>query len=198
MQVREAKDFLVQETARQASLEGVQLSELEKRMMYFTESGYVPEDPIALNEEFEAEYETEEYEAKIAELLGHAYKRVRKENGETRRRFGAAIKCLRRGDHYLLVMWDMRPPSNSVGAPNRDIVIGWSLGALVLAGFYAIRWLAGRFTPPNAWTVLIIQGILVILILGGALFPRAVEKVFGWILENTVERFMGGSKSEEE
>jgi len=31
MQVREAKDFLVQETAKQASLEGVPVSELEKR-----------------------------------------------------------------------------------------------------------------------------------------------------------------------
>ena len=46
-----------------------------------------------------------------------------------RRRFDAAIKCLRRGDHYLLVMWDMRPASNWLGAPNRNLVIGWSLGA---------------------------------------------------------------------
>src|SRR6266436_8258431 len=106
MQVREAKDFLVQETAKQASIEGVPLSELEKRMMYFTESGYVPEDPIALNEEFEAQYDTEEYEAKIAKLLQHAYERAGKENDATRKQFDAAITCLRRGDHYVLVMWD--------------------------------------------------------------------------------------------
>jgi hypothetical protein len=37
MQVREAKDFLVQQTAEQAQVEGVALSELEKRMMYFTQ-----------------------------------------------------------------------------------------------------------------------------------------------------------------
>ena len=54
----------MQQTAEQAQIEGVPLSELEKRMMYFTESGYVPEDPIALNEEFEAECDTDEYEAK--------------------------------------------------------------------------------------------------------------------------------------
>ena len=104
MQVREAKDFLVQQTAEQAAIEGVPLSDLEKRMMYFTECGYVPEDPIALNEEFEAQYDTDEYEAKIAKLLRHAYKRARKENTETKRRFDSAIKSLRRGDHYLLVM----------------------------------------------------------------------------------------------
>jgi hypothetical protein len=196
MQVREAKDFLVQQTAEQARIEAVALSELEKRMMYFTESGEMREDFLNLNEEFEAEYDTDEYEAKIAKLLGHAYKRAGKENDETRRRFDTAIKCLRRGDHYLLVMWDMRPASNWLRAPDRNVVIGWSLGALILAGFYAIRWSAGRFTPPNAQTVRIIQGILVILILGGILFPRAVQKVFEWILENTVDRLMGG-KSEE-
>ncbi|MGB2900309.1 MAG: hypothetical protein WBB89_13655 [Candidatus Acidiferrum sp.] len=42
MKVREAKDFLVAQTAEQASLEGVPLSDLEKRMMYFTESGSSP------------------------------------------------------------------------------------------------------------------------------------------------------------
>ncbi len=49
MRVREAKDFLVQQTAEQARLEGVPLSELEKRMMYFTESGYVPDGAITPN-----------------------------------------------------------------------------------------------------------------------------------------------------
>jgi hypothetical protein len=193
MRVLEAKDFLVRETSEQAQMEGVPLSELEKRMMYFTESGEMREDFLKLNEEFEAEYDTNEYEAKIAKLLGHAYKRARKENDETRRRFDAAIKCLRRGDHYLLVMWDMRPASNGVGAPNRDLVIGWGLGALILTSVYAIRWSAGRFTPPNAR---IIQGVVAILIVCGVLFPRAVQKAFGWVLENTVDRFMG-SKSEE-
>jgi hypothetical protein len=35
MRVREAKDFLVRETAGQAQMEHVPLLELEKRMMYF-------------------------------------------------------------------------------------------------------------------------------------------------------------------
>src|ERR1700687_2178645 len=45
----EAKDFLVRQTAEQATLENVPLSELERRMMYFTETGECPEDPIALS-----------------------------------------------------------------------------------------------------------------------------------------------------
>ncbi|HEY6944638.1 MAG TPA: hypothetical protein VI431_05820 [Candidatus Acidoferrum sp.] len=119
MRLLEAKDFLVQQTAEQAALENVPLSDLEKRMMYFTETDECPEDPIALNEAFEAEYSTEEYEAKISSLLRHAYKRVRKDDIQKSRTWDSAIKRLRRGDNYLLVMWDIqptgeRPPYDSV------------------------------------------------------------------------------------
>ena len=105
MQVREAKDFLVQETAKQASIEGVPVSKLEKRMMYFVENEEMGEDPLALNEEFEAEYDTDEYEAKIHGLLHRAYARVKKENPETARQWKEAIREMSKGDHYLPVLW---------------------------------------------------------------------------------------------
>jgi hypothetical protein len=69
MTVRDAKDFLVDQAAQQAAIDGVPLADLEKRMMYFTEWDDSGGDPIALNEEFEAQYNTEEYEAKIAQLM---------------------------------------------------------------------------------------------------------------------------------
>jgi len=197
MHVREAKDFLVQQTAEQAQIDGVALSELEKRMMYFTESGYVPEDPIALNEEFERQYETDEYEAKIAKLLNHAYLRARKENEETRRRFDGAIKSLRRGDHYLLVMWDAGSGTGALhlgsGFPRMYLIVLVVL-APVLGVFFALRWVVHHFTPPNPR---IIQAVVVAVVVFGLLFQRATAKAFGWILEHTVERFMGGDKSEE-
>jgi hypothetical protein len=110
MRTSEAKDFLVAQTAEQAALEGVPLSDLKKRMMYFTESGYVPEDPISLNDEFGAQCDTEEYEAKISRLLHHAYYRLRKQNDPARKNWDLSVRCLHRGDHYLLVMWDLAPP----------------------------------------------------------------------------------------
>src|SRR5215471_8685293 len=109
MRVLEAKDFLVQQTAGQAALENVPLSDLEKRMMYFTETDECPEDPIALNDAFEAEYDTDEYEAKVPKLLHHAYQRIKKENSEIRRKWDDAIRKLRKGDHYILVLWDAGP-----------------------------------------------------------------------------------------
>src|SRR6267378_2629115 len=104
MRVREAKDFLVQQTAEQAALENVPLSDLEKRMMYFTETGECPENPIALNDAFEAGYHTDEYEAKISKLMHRAYQRITKENPEAGRQWNEAIRQLSRGDHYLLIL----------------------------------------------------------------------------------------------
>src|SRR5689334_22008723 len=100
----EAKDFLVQQTAEQAALENVPLSDLEKRMMYFTETGEMRENAIKLNDAFEAENDTEQYETKIAELMHHAYVRISKENPEAARQWKEAIKQLSKGDHYLLVL----------------------------------------------------------------------------------------------
>lgn len=105
MQVREAKQFLVQQTAEQAALENVPLSDLEKRMMYFTETGECPEDPIALNDAFEAEYDTTTYEKKISVLMAQAYRRIKRENPEKLRLWNNAFRVLSKGDHYLLLFW---------------------------------------------------------------------------------------------
>jgi len=78
MKTKQAKDFLVQQAAEQAARENVPLSDLEKKMMYFTESDPTScENPIDLNEEFEAKYDKTEYEAKISRLLHHAYDRLK-------------------------------------------------------------------------------------------------------------------------
>ena len=55
MNARQAKDFLVNQAAEQASLDGIPLSDLEKRMMCFTESDDSCQGPIAPNEEFESQ-----------------------------------------------------------------------------------------------------------------------------------------------
>jgi hypothetical protein len=47
-------------------------------------------------------------------------------------------------------------------------------------------------TPPNPR---IIQAVLVALVLFGLFFQRAAVKAFGWILENTLGRFLERGKS---
>jgi hypothetical protein len=202
MVVREAKDFLVGETAGQARLEGVELSELEKRMMYFTESGYCPEDPIALHQEFEAECDAPEYEARIAKLLHHAYRRAGKENDETRRRFDAAIKSLRRGDHYLLVMWDAGSEEWTVAYTLKILAGSLVLIVLMFGVVYAVqklepqrRWVGEHFPRPNPH---IIFAIFLTLVAAGFLFPAQTGRVGGRLLEWVIETFTGSKDERDE
>jgi hypothetical protein len=100
MKTKQAKDFLVPEATEQAGREKIPLSDIEKKMMYFTESdASTCEDPVELNDEFEAQYDTPEYEAKLSRLLHHAYDRLKGEDPERVREWNLAIRTLRRGDH---------------------------------------------------------------------------------------------------
>src|ERR1700683_2179155 len=138
MNTKQAKDFLAQQTTEQAALEKVPLSPVEKRMMYFTESDSVScENPLELNDEFEAECDTGEYEVKIARLLQHAYDRLTVENPERKRMWDQAVGELRKGDHYFLVLWDSkaareRPKHDSLKLVGTAMLVVAGIGILVL------------------------------------------------------------------
>jgi hypothetical protein len=132
MNTKQAKDFLVQQTGEQAVLENVSLSDIEKEMMYFTESDPTScENPLELNDQFEAKYDTREYEVKISRLLHHAYGKLRARDPEKKCEWDEAVRELRKGDHYLLVLWDIEPPSDH---PTRDFFKLLGIGILVALG----------------------------------------------------------------
>ena len=118
MRVREAEDFLVQQTREQAALENIPLSDLETRMMCFTESGEMSEDPLELNSPFDSGYDTDKYEAKISKLMRHAHWRLQKENPDSARQWDVALAKLADGDHYISALWEIgskeRPPYDSL------------------------------------------------------------------------------------
>lgn len=202
MRVREAKDFLVTQTAEQAALEGVPLSDLEKRMMYFTESRDAVEDPIKLHEQFEAQYDSEKYESKIAKLLHHAHERVKKESDDARTHWDDAIKSLRRGDHYLLVMWDLAPSDERPrGDSLKLLAAGLGVAALVfIVGFFADklepqwRWLQKNIPLPNPHVLL---GVFLALLVAGLFFQRPLGIALDWLLDRRLFRFFLGPKEEE-
>ena len=183
MRVLEAKDFLVQQTEEQAILEGTPLSDLEKRMMYFTEIGKCPEDPIALNREFEAKYDTAAYEKKIYLLMGNAYSRIKNEEQENLRQWDNAIQVLSRGDHYILVLW-----GRSTG---RTALHHWRLFVLILAPAVALLLVALLFSPsrysasflsrylpaPNPAVEHVFQILFFTLLIAGFLFPKALARL---------------------
>ena len=135
MNTKQAKDFLVEQTVEQAALEGVPLADVEKRMMYFTESDAASCDsPIELNDEFEAQCDTKEYETKISRLLHDAFRRLKEENPERIRYWDQAIRALRKGDHYLLVMVDQ----SSESGLDWWMPILWGIGIGALIGVLLI------------------------------------------------------------
>lgn len=131
MNSREAKDFLVQQAAQQAALDNVPFSDLERRMMYFTESGDCPEDPTELNHAFEAQYKMDEYEAKVSKLLHRAYRPISKEDAEAAREWNDAIRILREGDHYILVLWEQGPKERPSHDSLRLLFAGLLLAGIV-------------------------------------------------------------------
>jgi hypothetical protein len=102
--VETAKQFLVAKLLEQAAIDGVPLSDIEKRMFLFSETSQNPPDFDAV-EKFDADYDDEEYEAKISQLLKRSYTRDRqaKDAKNTWKKYLAALEG---EDFYGLVMVD--------------------------------------------------------------------------------------------
>ena len=101
---REAKEFLISEIVAEAGRESAPLSEVERKMLYFTESGWTLPDIMKVNEDFDREYDQDEYEHKIAKLVAKADKHIRNGSCEDYDRWWAAIRFLKQEDHYISVM----------------------------------------------------------------------------------------------
>jgi hypothetical protein len=103
----EAKQFLVSRITEEASRRHVRLSELERKMLYFSEGYPTLPDIMEMNEQFEAEYDSEKYEEKIKKLSKNAFRRDQRESPENIPLWREAVKVLNKEDHYILVMLDV-------------------------------------------------------------------------------------------
>src|ERR1700740_2818265 len=101
---REAKEFLISKIVEEAQRENVPLSEVERKMLYFTESGWTLLDIMQGSEDFYREYDQGKYEKKIAKLVTKADMRVRRASRDDYDKWWAAIRFLYREDHYITVM----------------------------------------------------------------------------------------------
>jgi hypothetical protein len=179
MNVREAKDFLVAQTAEQAALEGVPLSELEKRMMYFTETGECPEDPLALNGEFEKEYENDEYETKVKKLLANAHHRLTEERSSAVAQWDESLKALDQTDDYILILCDRSPfarLANPKALPS-VLMFVFRLGLLVLAAYAAWNFLKFLLRLTGVSGASLFGVIFVILFLAVAIRPKIATEL---------------------
>jgi hypothetical protein len=153
--VESAKQFLISKVLRQADSDGVMLTDFEKQMLNFSEGAASAADVEAVAN-FDSEYDSDAYEAKIARLLRRAYQHDAK-LGQTHQ-WQDALNALRSEDWYILVMlqqagikgavgWDITVLCICAGIVTlvglsyaRGVIgLGWALIGLVVFGFGIVR-----------------------------------------------------------
>jgi hypothetical protein len=171
MDTKQAKDFLVEQAAEQAAIENLPLADIEKRMMYFTESDPAScPDPIALNDEFEAQFDNGEYEAKMSKLLHHARKRLRNDDPERARIWDESVAELLKGDHYILILLDLSGAPVSLERPKHDFLKLIGTALLVVVGFAAAGLIAAKFDHDFAYWF---RPLFIVCILAWVIFSRS-------------------------
>lgn len=157
---RKAKEFLAGKIAEEAELQGASLSEVERKMLYFSEAGWTLSDMMEVSAAFDRDFDQDEYEAKIAGLIQSFLQHTQAENKEELDVWTEAVEKLREEDHYLLVMIDaVRPsverrwswlPSLSDFDLNRSVALR-EPGDLLRLCLTALVCVIGMFT---VWTLL--------------------------------------------
>ena len=137
---RDAKEFLISRIVAEAQRENVQLSELERKMLYFSESAWTLPDMMAISEAFDGEYDQSKYEEKIARLVRGAAKHDREESRDEYDAWWAAIHFLRGEDHYISVLIGvagLRPAGDELKLLGTALGI---VGCLLLAIFLSVKY----------------------------------------------------------
>jgi hypothetical protein len=112
--IKEAKDFLAEMIASEAEREGVPLSEVERKMLYFSESGWTLPDMRTVSAAFDRDYAENAYEQKIARLVGRIEARNHAEKPYEVKAWDEALLKLSEGDHYLTVLTTIVPEAPTV------------------------------------------------------------------------------------
>jgi hypothetical protein len=137
--VRDAKEFLVSSIVAEAQLEGVSLSEIERKMLYFSETAWTLPDIADVSDVFDRKYDQAKYEEKIGALVRNFCVQSRKNNRANFDSWTEAVRMLGGEDHYLLVLISAASSKSSsqIGFA-KLLAIGFVITCIVFAIAYAI------------------------------------------------------------
>jgi len=139
---RDAKEFLVSKIVTEAQRQAVPLSEVERKMLYFSETAWTLPDIAEVNDAFEREYNQAEYERKIENLIRNVRANARADNRDGLDAWTQAVRTLGKEDHYLLVMI---AGARASGRPRGDLLKLVATALVIICAFVAIVFLATRF-----------------------------------------------------
>lgn len=182
-------DYLVSRIADKAKCDGSPLSDVERKMLYFSDTDWTLPDMAEVSAEFDRDCNQSEYERMIAGLIGkitahhHGNNRNEEENWEE------AIARLSEGDHYILVLVSLGrssgsgflPTLGSAGVrPPHDTLRLLVTALGIVGGLLGLIWLGDllggtRLAPIAEWlTDRDKRSILIAVSLVGWLFMRFV------------------------
>ena len=98
----EAKDFLIGWIAAEARGLGVQLSDVERKMLYASKNGWTPVNMDEVQDAFDRYHEAVEYELKMTNLIRMVHIDAQTARPEELRDWNEAVRYLSEEDHYLL------------------------------------------------------------------------------------------------
>jgi hypothetical protein len=189
----EAKEFLVSRIVSEAELEGLPLSEIERKGLYFSETAWTLPDMKKVNEEFDQNFDQWDYEKKIARLIRNARNRDRQRDTRGAGSWSDAIAVLSKEDHYILVMikqagLSTRPPGDFLK------LIGTALGLIAL--IVCVNLIADRLNidlsrksmGPYIWMVMAVSVVLCML-LSAILGRQRFNDILGAVVAKAVGRF---------
>jgi hypothetical protein len=192
----DAKEFLVAKIVEEAQREGISLPEVERKMLYFSETDWTLPDIRDVSDTFNREYDEDDYERKIARLISNARTRARKENAHDVKAWADAVRVLAKGDHYLSLLIDQAASIRPV--PPHDTLKLWGAGLLVSAGLLVLMSLLAKFGVTQKWAeirhdqtwifVTWVAGVtatgaylLMCVVVGRYRMNRLIAKVIAWI-----------------
>lgn len=136
--IREAKEYLVSMIAKEAERDGTTLTEVERKMLFFTETGWTLPDMKEISAEFDRDFDQDEYEQKIASIITRIRTRFADEYQQEQMTWDLALEKLSKGDHYLVVLANAANPTRKGVRRTLKML----LAALV---FLAVTYLDFRF-----------------------------------------------------
>ena len=129
--VRDAKEYMVRRILAQAKQDGVPLSDVERDMLYFSETDWTLPNMMAISQDFDQNYDQDEYESKIGKII----LRIRNQpDSNLDDSWDEAVHRLLNEDHYLLVLID--GASRSSSEPVR--MSRWDIVRLILASVVVV------------------------------------------------------------
>lgn len=156
---RDAKEYLIRRILEQADRDGVPPSDLERKMLYFSETGWTLPNMMTVNGEFDEHYDQGEYERKIGQII----QRLRDQPDNNRDEWDEAVQRLRDEDHYLLVLIDGASIS-SVKRSRGDIARLILAGTVVVAVFLPVASFVYSHVANGYVSKVILEGALLGLV----------------------------------